>query len=98
MDEQNAAAQAALKVSQVVEHGDHLGDIVLIARMQSYKRVEDEQLRLDLLDGLEQLDSVVFDVQAELRDGDDEDLELVEVVTGGACNAVESFPDEAEGV
>jgi hypothetical protein len=98
VDEQNAAAQAALKVSQVVEHRNDLGDIILIARMQSNERVEHEQLRLDRLDGLEKLGSVVFDVQAELRDGDDEDLELVEVVTGGTCNAVESFADEAEGI
>ena len=65
VDEQHGGGEAALDVAQEPEDGGDIGDGVFIDAVETDQGVEDEEPRLDPLDGLVQTLAVVAVVEAQ---------------------------------
>ena len=64
VDEQDGGLEAALEIAQEAEDRGDIGDGVFVDAVEAHQRVEDEQPRLDPLDGLLQVLAVVAVVEA----------------------------------
>ena len=66
--------------------------------MQSDEGIEDEQPRLHPGDCLVETDAIGIEIEPQAGSGDDLDVEIGEVESGGGADAVEAAPDDVQGV
>lgn len=89
---------AALELAQVCEERRDLARCVLIDAVQAHEGIEHEEPRAELVHGLGERVAVALDVESQARCGDDLEVEVRELATGGTCDTGEALADDVERV
>lgn len=89
---------AALELAQVREQRRDLAGLILVDPVQAHERIEDEEPWAELVDGGGERIAITVDVEPHRRRGDDVDVELGQVATGGARDTGEPLSHDVERV
>ena len=98
MDEDDGHFELSLELSEEAEECGDFGAGVFIGAMQSDEGVEEEELRFELFDGIDEPCSVGFEVEPEGGCVDDVEVEGLDVEAAMIADAEYPFFDHGGGV
>jgi hypothetical protein len=98
VDEDYGAAEAALDLAEEGEQTGHFISPVFILGMEADQRIEQEHMRADELQGMEQARLVGFAVQAQEGLGDDVEVEAADIQTPAGAEGFDALADQGEFV
>jgi hypothetical protein len=91
--EQDGELVVALNRAELAEKGGHLGGGVFIGLVETDQRIEDQQLRPLLVEGLSQPRAIARGIEAQRRGEDETDLELTKIEATHGGDSVEALLD-----
>jgi hypothetical protein len=98
MHQEHSQAELTLQFTQIGEQSGDLGGIVFIDAMESDQRIEDQQNRLQVLDGLGQALAVRRCIQPQRGRGDDFDGKVLEIDLSRNGDAFQPLTHHGQGV
>ena len=98
VDDEHGDGMASLQLAQVGEQRGDLAAGILVDAVQPHERIEDEQARLQLGDGLGEAPAVEIDIEPHGGCGDHLDIEIGKLEACGGADALEPPTHDIERV